>query len=110
MVAQFRILGGVIALATITCVSTPLIRSALLEAISPEQTHEILERLEIIPHLPEETQAHVRSSFQHGFGLQMKIIMGFAAGNIPATLMMMSKQSLLEKLRLYRNSNVDASG
>lgn len=107
-VAQFRILGGVVALAVVTCISTPHIRDALLEAIPPEQTHAILERLEMIPSLPEDTQAHVRDSFHRGFDLQMTILIGFAAAHIPAGLVMLSKESLPEALRPSMDNDVVA--
>lgn len=106
MVAQFRILGGVIALSIVTCASTPLIREALLQTLSPEQTHAILEKLEIIHHLSEHIQVHVRESFHRGFDLQMEIIVGFAAAHIPATLMMMTKEPITSKLGLRKNDNL----
>ena len=101
MVAQFRILGGVISLAIVTCVSTPVIRNALLESISPQQTRAILDRLDIISTLPQEVQAVVHDSFRRGFDLQMTIAIGFAAANILATLSMMGKDILTEDLGLH---------
>jgi hypothetical protein len=107
MVAQFRILGGVISLAIVTCISTPIIRNALLKAVSPEQTHAILDRLEIISTLPEELQAHVRDSFRRGFDLQMTAIIGFAAAHIPVTLMMIGKDEFMEQLRSLRSTKTN---
>ena len=91
MVAQFRILGGVISLAIVTCGSIQVIRNSLLENITADQTHSILERLEIVRLLPENVQAHVRESFGRGFDLQMKVIITFAAAHIPSTLLMMTE-------------------
>jgi hypothetical protein len=99
----------VIALATVTCVSTPYIRTALLEAIPLEQTDAILERLEVIPSLSEPVQAHVRGCFHRGFGLQMTILIGFAAAHIPAGLMMFGKESLPRVLRSSTDHSVVAS-
>ncbi|PSN70775.1 hypothetical protein BS50DRAFT_659567 [Corynespora cassiicola Philippines] len=97
-VAQFRILGNVISLSVVTCVSTPYIRDKLLLALSSEQTNAILERLEIIPYLPEQIQHHVRESFRSGFDLQMRIAIGFAAAHIPATLMMFNKETFIRSV------------
>ncbi|OAG12507.1 MFS general substrate transporter [Paraphaeosphaeria sporulosa] len=110
MVAQFRILGGVISLAIVTCISTPVIRNALLEFISPEHTHAILDRLETIGTLPKELQAQVRDSFRRGFDLQMTIAIGFAAANILATVSMMGKDMFLEDLRFFTSKKESTSG
>ncbi|KAF2448053.1 MFS general substrate transporter [Karstenula rhodostoma CBS 690.94] len=110
MVAQFRILGGVISLAIVTCISTPVIRNALLESIPPDQTHTILDRLEIIGTLPEEMQNHVWDSFRRGFDLQMTVIIGFAAANILATLSMMGKDTFLEEFRSLTNRKDSTGG
>ncbi|PVI03994.1 hypothetical protein DM02DRAFT_652014 [Periconia macrospinosa] len=90
MVAQFRILGGVVALAIVTCVSTPVLHSTLLSSLSQQQATSILERLAIVQSLPKETQKVVRDRFSRGFDLQMKIITGFAAAHIPAALLIIS--------------------
>ncbi|KAF2825549.1 MFS general substrate transporter [Ophiobolus disseminans] len=101
-VAQFRLLGGAIALAVVTCASTPLLRNTLLEAIPPEQTRAILERLKIMPSLPESMQAHVRTSFQRGFEWQMTILIGFAAAHIPVGFAMLREEGFLGMVRLWR--------
>jgi hypothetical protein len=91
MVAQFRILGGVVSLAIVTCVANPAIRQSLLGLVTPEEANAILEKFATVRYLPVETQERVRASFRQGFDLQMKIVVGFAAAHIPSTLLMMSK-------------------
>lgn len=102
MIAQFRILGGVVALAIVTCVSTPVIRSTLLSSLPQQQTSSILERLAIVRSLPKETQKVVRDSFARGFDLQMRIITGFAAAHIPAALLIISNDVAPGGLRRKR--------
>ncbi|PVH93387.1 MFS general substrate transporter [Periconia macrospinosa] len=90
-IAQFRILGGVIGIAVTTTASTPLIRARMLKFLSTSQVLLLLDRTTAIWGLPSAVQDLVRHAFADGFNLQMRILIGIAAGHIVATALMWTK-------------------
>ncbi|ORY12828.1 putative multidrug resistance protein fnx1 [Clohesyomyces aquaticus] len=85
---QFRLLGGAIAVAIVTAVMNNDVRRTLLPIIGPEDLAQILRTTETIEELKEPLRTIVRDVFLKGYNMQLRIIVGFAAAGIPATLLM----------------------
>ncbi|PWY83581.1 hypothetical protein BO70DRAFT_428848 [Aspergillus heteromorphus CBS 117.55] len=75
-VAQFRVMGGCIALAIVTATSNTL------------------------KELPPTTQSLIRHVFSASYNLQMKVLAGFAGGQIIASLLNWQKNPLVVWLEL----------
>ncbi|ORX97750.1 MFS multidrug transporter-like protein [Clohesyomyces aquaticus] len=87
-VSQFRVLGGLIGISIVTSVSTPYVRGRLLSILSPQTALQVLERTESLGMLDEETKQRARKVFMEGFTVQLRVLIGFAVAQIPATLLM----------------------
>lgn len=81
-ITQFRILGGSLGLAIVTCATGPTLRSRLLEVLSLDQTDLVLDRTEMILALPSESQSVVRGLFGDTYNRQMTILIGIAAAQV----------------------------
>jgi hypothetical protein len=87
-VAQFRVLGGLIGLAIAASISTPYIRSHIGQNLPPNLTQAILEKTGAIHLLPERSRIRVQEIFGEGYNIQMKLLIGFAAAQMPTTVLM----------------------
>lgn len=90
-------LGGILGLAIVTSVMNRWIRLPLLEILPSEQVKALLETTDALKSFPEATQLAVRELFGQGYNLQLKIMIGFAVAQIPATLMMWKKKPIMIK-------------
>lgn len=72
-------------------------RPKLLRLLLPAQVDALLESTSILASFSEATQLAVRSSLGEGYNLQMTILIGFAAAQLPATLLMWTKKSFTIK-------------
>jgi hypothetical protein len=70
-------------------------RPKLLRLLLPAQVDALLEYTSTLATFPEVTQLAVRSSLGEGFNLQMTVLIGFAAAQLPATLLMWTKKSVV---------------
>lgn len=91
-ISQFRVLGGLIGISIAASVSTPYIREHLLELVPPETVLRLLEKTETLSSLRGPLLKQVRKVFADGYDLQMKLLIGFAAAQVPATLLMWTNQ------------------
>ncbi|TVY23362.1 Efflux pump [Lachnellula hyalina] len=94
-VAQFKVLGGMAILAVVTSVMNRVIRSELERILPTEQVQLLLETTNVIAKFPPEIQEQVRHIFGRGYNLQMKIMIGFGAAQIPSTLLMWTKKPIM---------------
>jgi hypothetical protein len=94
-IGQFRILGGAVGLAIVTTIFNRSMRPKLLRLLLPAQVDALLEYTSTLATFPEATQLAVRSSLGEGFNLQMTVLIGFAAAQLPATLLMWKKKSVV---------------
>ena len=94
-ISQFRILGGAIGLAIVTSIFNRSMRPKLLQLLLPAQVDALLESTSTLAAFSEETQLAVRSSLGEGYNLQMTVLIGFAAAQLPATLLMWTKKALM---------------
>lgn len=87
-VTQFRIMGGALGLAIATNVLNTYVKSHLSASIAPQQVSTILSSAEEINVLDPAVRSTVRAIFGHGYNLQMEVLIGFGAAQIPASLLM----------------------
>ncbi len=88
-------MGGAIGLAIVTNVLNSYVRSGLLEVLSVEQVAALLETGSAIKNLPPDVQTTVQRVFAQGYNIQLKILSGFAAAQIPSSLLMWQKKQIV---------------
>ena len=86
-ITQFRIMGGAIGLGVATNILNVYVRSHLAGSVTPTLVTRLLQSTEEIESLDPASQAVVRAIFGHGYNLQMKAMIGFAAAQVPASLL-----------------------
>lgn len=87
-------LGGALALAIITAIMNQNLQHTLSGALTVPQLTEVFRTTLSIAQLPEPTRETVRSTFMNCFNMQLRILVGFAAAEVPFTLMMWQKEPL----------------
>lgn len=93
-VAQFRVMGGAIGLAMLTTASNGFVRRQLSDALTAEQLSQLLQYPESMSALPASVEEAARLIFAEGYKLQIQILTGLAAGQIPASFLMWQKQQI----------------
>jgi len=97
-IAQYKVLGGMILLSIVTSVMNRRLRLELEQILPTEDVNALLQTTDVIALLPESTQVQVRELFGRGYNLQMKIMIGCAAIQLPSTLLMWTKKpTMVEK-------------
>ena len=87
-VVQFRVMGGAVGLAIVTCVMNSWTESALSPLLASDQLAAILQTTAAINALqPADLQTAVRTLLGNGYIIQMRIMIGFAVAQFPATLL-----------------------
>lgn len=94
-IGQVRVLGGVIGLAIITTAFNGLVRGQLSDLISGPELETLLKSPGTISLFTSDTQEIIRTTFAEGYTLQIKILAGLAAGQIPAALLMWEKDQIM---------------
>ena len=95
-VAQFRVMGGVIGLAIVTAALNSSVRSKLAVFLSPAQIDELLRSAgSVSASFSGAMSAEIRAVFAEGYNLQMKILAGLAAAQIPSSLVMWQKKQIV---------------
>lgn len=92
--AQFRVMGGAIGLAIVTTAFNSLTTSHLRGLLAPDELAALLHSPATITSLPNSVQGPIRAAFGEGYNLQMAILSGLAAGQIPASLLMWQKKQI----------------
>ena len=88
-------MGGAIGLAIVTNVMNAYVRKHLAETLAPAQITALLETTEAFRALSPEMAKIVRTAFANGYNLQMQIMIGFSAAQIPAAFFMWKKPQVL---------------
>lgn len=88
-------MGGAIGLAVVTTVFNTQVRPELAGFLSREQAEALLRSAEAIKAFPPETQEIIKSTFADAYNLQMKILAGFAAAQIPSSFIMWQKKQIV---------------
>jgi hypothetical protein len=93
-VAQFRVMGGVIGLAIVTSIFNSFIRSDVSSFLSGNQVDSLLKSTSYITTLSPTVQISTRDAFSAGYNLQMKILAGFAGGQVLSSFLMWRKDQI----------------
>ena len=96
-VVQFRIMGGAVGLAIVTSVLNSYVKAHISAFVPSEQLKVILQSVSAINVLDGPVQSTVRSTFGYAYNLQMKVMIGFGAAQIPASLLMWGKRNQIAK-------------
>ncbi|RDL32028.1 uncharacterized protein BP5553_09430 [Venustampulla echinocandica] len=94
-ITQFRVLGGIMGLAIVISVMNRAIQSDLLDILPVQTVDTLLQTTEIIHRLPPSVQESVRLIFARGYNLQMTIMIGFAAAQVPSTMLMWTRKPIM---------------
>jgi hypothetical protein len=94
-IAQMRTMGGCIGLAIVTAVHNSYLRSHLGQFLGSSTVEALLKSTQAISTLAVSTQAMVRGVEAASYNLQMKILAGFAGGQLLATIMMWQKDQII---------------
>ena len=96
-VNQFRYMGAAVGLAITTTVLNSYVRSRLSAFLSQEEIGALLETSAMLSSFPLDVQQRIRSVFGHGYNIQMRILIGLAAAQLPASLVMWQRKQIVVK-------------
>lgn len=91
-VVQFRMLGGALILAVITSIMNSELKRTLVTVLSSEELARIFRTTKAIQELADPIRTVVNDEFLKGYNMQLRILIGFAGAEIPATLIMWQKE------------------
>ena len=94
-IVQFRLLGGVGGLAIVTAVLNGYVRSHLSQILPPATVQSLLQTTKAFENLPEPVARMVKSTFAAAYNLQLRIVIGFSAAQIPAALLLWKRKQLI---------------
>ena len=86
-VVQFRIMGGAVGLAIVTTTLNSYMSSHLSVLIPMQQLQAVLRSVDAINKLSPTLQSHIRAALGYCYNLQMRVMIGFGAAQIPASLL-----------------------
>lgn len=92
---QFRTMGGAIGLATATGVLNSYIKSHLAQILSPDQITTLLRTTDAFGELAPELKDSVRMIFARGYNLQIQVMIGFAAAQLPVSSLMWKRKNIV---------------
>ena len=92
---QFRTMGGAIGLAVVTAATNTYVKKHLAESFSSTQIEALLQTTEAFAKLSPAMLDTARTTFAQGYNLQMRIMIGFSAAQIPATFLMWQKEQIV---------------
>ncbi|KAF2736979.1 putative multidrug resistance protein fnx1 [Polyplosphaeria fusca] len=93
-VVQARMLGGALVLAIITAVMNSNLSGALALMLSAEEFARVFRAIKAIQDLPESLKTAVKDMFLKGYNMQLRILVGLAAAEVPAALLMWQKEAV----------------
>ncbi|KAL8860209.1 MAG: hypothetical protein Q9178_003473 [Gyalolechia marmorata] len=92
---QVRTMGGLVGLAIVTAAMKSYIKSNLAQHLSSAQIDILLKSTSAFETLPSEVVDVVKAIFAEGYNLQMRIMIGFSAAQIPVAFLMWKKKQIL---------------
>ena len=88
-------IGGVIGLAIVTACYKSYVLSHLSQFLTEKQTSDLFQSAEIISSFTPQLQNQIKKVFASGYNLQFKILIAFAAAQIPSSLLMWQKKQIV---------------
>jgi hypothetical protein len=88
-------MGGAIGVAIATCLLNNYVGSHISELLTPIQINAVLQSSDAVEMLPEALRQPVKLVFAKGYNLQMSLLLGFSAAQIPAALLMWQKKQVI---------------
>ena len=88
-------MGGAIGLAIVTSVLNSHVQSGLPDFLTQDQVNMLLQRSGTIVEFPPQVQEMIKLVFAQGYNNQMKVLIGFAAAQIPGSLIMWQKKQIV---------------
>lgn len=104
-VSQFRILGGLVAVAIGASVTTRNLINSLGGVLPPQLLHEVLQRTESLRLFQPEVASRSRELFGHAYNMQMDLGTGFATAQLVASLLMWTRGTWGSKRAELTRSN-----
>jgi hypothetical protein len=92
---QFRTLGGALCFAIAASVFNKYLRAHMSSILPSEDVHAILESPEAIKQVKGVLKMELLQIFANAYNVQFKILIGFVAAQIPATLLMWQRDQIL---------------
>jgi len=94
-VTQFRVMGGVIGLAIVTAAYKSYVRLHLSTFLSAEELTKILDSAHNIFIFGQHQQIRIREIFAGAYNLQFRILIAFAAAQIPSSVLMWQNHQIV---------------
>lgn len=94
-VLQCRTMGGAIGLAIVTTVLNSYLKSHMSRVLSPEEINALLKTTQAFTALPPYKAETVKTVFASGYNLQMRVMVGFSAAQMPLALLMWQKKQIV---------------
>lgn len=91
-IVQMRMLGGALVLALVTAVMNSNLKDTLLGILSTEQLEQVFRTTDAIGSLREPVKMAVQETFLKGYNVQLRILLGFSAAQLPFTLLMWQRE------------------
>ena len=88
-------MGGAIGLAIVTSILNGFVSSKLLAFLPEDQVVALLQTSAVVNSLPPELQESVRAIFGKAYNIQMRILIGLAAAQLPSSALMWQKKQIV---------------
>lgn len=104
-VVQFRFLGGAIGLAIASNILNGRLAHHLKGVLTRHELHLFLENVTSIDYLSPHLQDEVRQVFADSYSTQLKVMIGFAAAQLPAVLLLFKAKKQLAANKVSSSSD-----
>ncbi|KAJ5717461.1 hypothetical protein N7488_003107 [Penicillium malachiteum] len=104
-VVQLRFLGGAIGLAIASNILNGHLSQHLKGVLTPHEIHIFLENVTKINYLSPDLQEDVRAVFAQSYCTQLRVMIGFAAAQLPAVLLLLKSKRQLAADKVPSGSN-----
>lgn len=88
-VVQFRFLGGAVGLAIASNIQNGQLAESLKDVLSSHRLHLFLENVKLTQDLSPELREKIRDVFAASYTTQLRVMIGFAAAQLLATLLLL---------------------
>lgn len=100
---QFRFLGGAIGLAIASNILNGRLAHHLSGVLSSHDLHLFLENIKAIKYLTPHLQEEIKDIFADSYATQLRVMIGFAAAQLPALLLLLKSGRQLAADKAHSN-------